>query len=874
MDFRNAIGFPRQKVSSREKDWEWRVRSLKGIINMPNQGVESNVRSSREDMQINYNLYNSIINEEDFEYVLDPYGIGDEFGGAPAKMEVFNIVRSKIELLKGEEANRPFKWYVRGVSGEVTNIRTMESRSLMLQYLQAEHQRNLGLNPTGDVMGPPDIQKYMNTEFMDPREVTANQLLRYFIRRDNMQSKFNQGWEHALIVAKEIYYCGIRDGHPSMRAVDPRYFYHDKDSNAEYIEDSYYAYEEMHLSPNTIIDIWGEDLSDEDIDRIESGSFNGQMIGAVNHLPGYVYDIPDLPPNGFNTERFGQGIPVYMAAWRSMEKYGVLEYDDVETMQRIKTMVDDTFKMTPDLKAANGVVKWYWRTQIWEGVQIGNDIYPYIRPLKYQLGKLPYVGHTYNATNSKPTSLLDLMKPHQYAYNVVWWKILAEIAKASGSKMVMDMAQIPKSMGISTDKWIYYWDKLNIAWINSMEESPEKGEKSNFNQFRNIEMGVSQAFIQQQIMILEQIKSEISMLTGVTPQRESQVQASESATGVNTAVVQSSHITEPLFRKHSEVKKNVFTMLLEIAKVAYEEDETLIHYVVDDAYMATLKVDGNTFPDSKYGVFVVDGSRDFVAKQKLEQLANVALQQQTVRFSDIVKLIVSDSVSEFQTYLVNAEQRREQQTAELQKAQQESAERIEASRREGEAELRANDNEQKELDRQAKIREATIKALGSKDGPTDLNLNGVPDPVEQMELSLKAMQHQSDMVDKIEKRNSDMTLAKEKGEREEKKMQADVKRSQDEGQFKRMDMNLRTKQLQQDAKLTKEEQAQQNLQHRDQMLMQRKDLEIKLKTLADKDKDRALKLKEMAHKEKELLMKERIEKFKVKNKPKPAAKKK
>ncbi len=41
-----------------------------------------------------------------------------------------------------------------------------------------------------------------------------------------------------------------------------------------------------------------------------------------------------------------------------------------------------------------------------------------------------------------------------------------KIKANTGKKMVMDIAQIPRSEGIDLDKWMYMFDNLGIAFIN------------------------------------------------------------------------------------------------------------------------------------------------------------------------------------------------------------------------------------------------------------------------------------------------------------------------------------------------------------------------------------------------------------------------
>lgn len=52
------------------------------------------------------------------------------------------------------------------------------------------------------------------------------------------------------------------------------------------------------------------------------------------------------------------------------------------------TIVDETFKLTTEMKEIGAVIDWFWETEIWEGTRIGNDNYIDVRPLENQTSKL------------------------------------------------------------------------------------------------------------------------------------------------------------------------------------------------------------------------------------------------------------------------------------------------------------------------------------------------------------------------------------------------------------------------------------------------------------------------------------------------------
>jgi hypothetical protein len=446
-----------------------------------------------------------------------------------------------------------------------------------------------------------------------------------------------------------------------------------------------------------------------------------------------------------------------------MKKIGFVTYIDNKGKEQ-EDMVDEKFKLSEDQKAQGWTIQWRWISDVWHGTKIGDDFFVNIEPLPNQSRsqdniaevKLPYVGRVYNATNTVQTSLVDLIKPHQYLYNIIWYRLEAEIAKAKGKKMVMDIAQIPRSEGIDLDKWMYFFDNTGIAFINSFEEGRDRfqGKTSDFNQFTNVDMGLSQS-VGQYINILSKIEQEIDRMVGITPQREGQVQATETATSTKAAVINSSHITEPWFYVHNEIKKNVLSHLIETSKFAYQGQKKL-NYILDDMQRIYADIDMDKFSDSDYGVFVTNSSRDNAIFQQLQQLSGMALQADKASLSDIIAMYKGNSISELSNIIKRGEADKiERDQAQMQQQQEMQQAQIEAQEREKQ-EDRAFEAEQNQLDREAKLQEAAIKVTGFDTDTADNNrldaIETSKDMIEQSRLTSENANKQMDRThDAIQK---------------------------------------------------------------------------------------------------------------------------
>lgn len=781
---------PAQKTTSAQKTSEWGRLCVDAIIGMASSSTFRNGRTSKQNKQVNYDLYNSKHDDADFDYVVNPYGQTRRANEKPSQIQNYNIIRTNIEVLKGEEIKRPFNFFARAIAGGADKAKEQVKRNLILQHLETRLMQEMGQEVDPDEasqMSLPDIEKYMKSQYVDPRETTANQLIKYLLKQEKLEMKFNQGWEHALIAAEEIYYIGIVSGEPKVRVVNPLDFEFDKEEGQLFIEDSQWAREERFMSKGAVLDTYGEFLSDKELDLIDSDQVGSGLGGYGMQHPGFAMSEEDFRYNS-SINRNQSGIQVVNVCWKSWKKIGFVRVLNPETGEEMEQMVEDDFKMPAELKPFNPTIEWRWINEVWEGTRIGRDIYVNIRPLANQTRsmsnpsecKLPYTGYIYNNTNSQATSLLDLVKPHQYTYTIVWWRLEQELAKAKGKAFVMDMAQLPKSQGMSVDEWINYFDNVGVAFINSMEEGREGDPNtvSKFNQFQSIDRSLSQV-VGQYMEVLNKLEQQVDNLTGVSPQRRADTSPSETATGVQNAIVQSSHITEPYFYYHNIVKGQVLTKLLECAKIAYEGNKK-INYIVDEVYQEVINIDGEIFSDSDYGVFVSNSSKDYATKEKMLQLASIAMQNDKLTMTDYMTILDEDSISAIRGKVSESEEDIKRQAQESAQADRDNQSQIADKQIQDAQAARENDNMNKQLDRENKIQVATLNTLRGKDGPSDINANGIPDAIEQSKIQLEMSKHEADKVDKqtkqgleMQKANMQMKQAQDKNAVEIEKLKAE-----------------------------------------------------------------------------------------------------
>lgn len=735
---------PIQKKSLSAKNEKWRQECVDALESLC-YGNATKYRSDLYRKQINYDLFNGRFNKQDLEYVTNPLGVGPQYDSSPANLQHYDIISPDLLLLMGEEAKRAFNFRVITQGKNEVNMSVKKKKELVDMYIQSV----LFDQQSQEVLDPEQIEKYMKYTYKDLKEVTAQALLDYLIKSEDLEFKFNEGWKDVLVAGEEIYYIGAAGNKPYVELCNPLDINFVMDDNSTDLSEAVAISYKRNMTVPQIIDMFGEDLKTSDIAKLEQlinvgghGS-NTNSGSTVNYIPNYVQFNSDITGNitatanaTSSTESSGATLPVLRCEWKSLKKIGILTYVDEAGMEQ-EMIVDEAYK-----PVENESVEWFWINEWWEGVKIADDIYVNIRPKAIQRRSMDniseckpgFVGRIYNARNSQSISLIDRMKPYQYLYNIVYYRLELGMAKSIGKVFIMDITQIPRGGDWNIDKWLYYLKNLGISFVNPLQAPEGGGNPSHFNQFQAIDMELGQ-FINQHVLLLDKIEERMSQLSGVSRQRRGQITQEDGLGTSERAVTQSSHITEYWFKNHNDVKRHVLEAVLDVSKHFVDESKSL-QYVTDDMGKVFFEIDAEDFANTEYGLFVSNSTKDERLLESLRSLSQVALQYDKATLSDIVSIMESNSVTEIKRKLQQAEEAAYQR----QMQQQQSGEQAQLQQTQMMVEDKEKDRQLKkyEIDEnnQTKIQIETIRSYINQE-TMDQDGNGVPDPIELQKLALE-----------------------------------------------------------------------------------------------------------------------------------------
>lgn len=794
-----------------KKTEDWKKSCVDYIIGKSQGGSRNgNNRTRKEEMQTYYDLYNSIYNEKDLKYVTNPFKQQDGF---PAMAQDYNIIKPKIDLLLGEETKRPFNFRVVRTSEIATSEMQDKAKQMLIDYIQATIMSKLGPEEqvryqqaleSGEIMPPEQIQKYMSRDYKDIAEITAYHSLNYLKNKLNITHEFFKGWKDALIGGEEIYYVGILNGEPCLERINPLYFDYDTEtSDLEFIHDAQWCVYEMKLSVTDIYDRYYDKLSEKQLNQLLDLMSDSAKGGVNPEVRKTSLDYPHIKThaiNGFSTNPFedGSNISVWHTCWQGFKKIGFVTITDPETGEPVEYVVDETYNVT----GMELNVEWKWIIETYEGYRAGEDLYFGMGPIEYQFisadnpnaQRLPYTGVIYNNTNSKPRSLVSMMKPLQYMYIVLWYRLELAMARDKGKVVNMDITQIPKSMNIDVSKWMHYLSALGVNFINPYEEGwdipgREGGKPAQFNQITALDLTMANT-INQYIMLMDKIESMLSEISGVSKQREGSISSNELVGNVERSVVQSAHITEPWFWTHNQVKREAISMLLNTSKWAWKDNKTNLQYILDDAARAFITLSDSFFYED-YDVFVEDTTKNQQQIDALKNLMQPAMQN-GASLLDITEIITMDNVTMIKNKLEEIEQKRMEQQQAMEQAQAEREQQMLQMQNEvKEEELMLKEAEMDlkkyEIDSNnaTKITVAQLNAYRGAEN-MDQNGNGIPDTMEIAAQALAERKQASDEASKQFEFNNKVREQQLKREIEEKKVALEKQKLESQKELQKM----------------------------------------------------------------------------------------
>lgn len=717
-------------------------------------------------MKTNYDLVNNKLNLKDFEYILKPYG--KEVGELPANFTNRDIISPKLKAIQGLELSRAFNYGVVATNDSALETRRefefkmrkenltktliapirakIEQEKLAAMQgrpLSQEEQQKIQQEIEEELksMTPQQITTFMGRTYKANHEIMAEQLVTGVSREIHLNDLFNRGIIHAVTAAIELYYIGEgSNGKTEVKVVNPLRVDFSKSNESLFIEESDWIVVEYVMTKSQVVTMFHDDLTNAEIKKIYRDDYSS--------FSNMTADVSDLKFMSFFTDDEGTGynnalVKVSHCQKRSLRKVGFLTTINDNGFET-EEVVDDTYKI--NYEAGDIKIEWKWIPEIHEVWKIGPDIYARMRPVPDQYTqdifdvKLSYCGGVYDNTNSEPVSLVDRLKPYQYLYNIILYRIELLLAKDQGKILLMNIDALPRSAKMDTKKFMYFLKANNIAFYQTSQEG--KRYDANAGSIgKEIDMSFAQN-VSYYMDLANSIKLAAGESVGITPAMEGQIGKYEGKGNVQQSLAQSSLQLEPMFHMHNRIKANVLQRILEVTKTTIlRQDTQFINYMTDDLTAMSLKIDVEALGENHHYLYVEDTHKANKIKETIERLTEVAVHSQKINLSAVAKVLQADGIASSEEILRQSEEEFAQQQA-LQ------AQSLEQLRLSGEEQKRAFEKEKwahelevvvvKERERrETEIQKTLILGMGFNEDK-DADNDGMPDTFEVAKYGLEA----------------------------------------------------------------------------------------------------------------------------------------
>ena len=687
---------PRQKLPIKQKTKKWREACVEAFIDLSNQGT--GYATHKDSLRRLYDYYNGVIDEGDYRHVLKPYGKSRQ--NFPSQMRNYPIIKPIIDLLLGEKSKRPLNFSVVVKNADSVSLKEEAKKeaiykSLEQMFVNKLNERGVetGLD-SEDVQLPQHIAEQFDATYVDQRAIKGQSAMNYIMAEQEIEDKLNKDWFHFLVSGECYTHRGVRNSEPFYEILNPIDVDYDLDPDLEFVEDGDWALVRKYVHASTVVDHYYDDLTEQQIGELEEP----RHAEADSYLL-YASSV-GKDPNAYRN-RLLEVINVY---WKSRKRLGFITYMDPMTGQIEQMQVEDGFKLTPELKEMQAKVEWFWVNEVWEGTRIDGRIFININPIanqrlsldNYSTCKLPINGRRYSDVNTENISLVSLGIPYQLTYNIYKYRMELAIARSKDIIAQFDINMIPKKWDM--DKFMYYVEGTGIAWVDYNKEGIQ------LNPQHQSVMDMSIKTIDQYIGLLESIMLEWEKLSGVNRQRQGQIGSYEGKAASQQAIVQSSHITEDIFKKFNRLEERDMQALLDYSKEAWHTGKKT-SFVMPDGTQEFLSLDTIEHMESNYGIFVTDSGKEQEKFDAVKVLAQ-SMVQNGVPASTVAEMIDADSFAVIKKKIKEAEK----EMQDLQAKQQEAQNQIEQGKLEGAREQRENENMNKEKDRETQIKVAMIHA--------------------------------------------------------------------------------------------------------------------------------------------------------------------
>jgi hypothetical protein len=734
-----------------------------------------------------YEVANGIFNRESYNYVEDPFHVKDSKNKRyPARLRNYDIIRPIIERFLGERRERPnaSTVYTRG-SDTVTEFkRALNDRYIKtLQNQFVLEMQKLGYPVDATIKDTPnykEIESETTLNWNDRFARNGQSALDILTDELDLKEQFQEAFYHWLVCGevydtKSVFFDDVEFG-----IVDPRdIIVYGWSAKSRFAEDAEAAIYYPKWTASSIVDYFGDKLSEDDIDWLYK--MEDRLIGNSSRRFGdmrYQDEQGVVWANGRDDTKY---LRLCHVVWKTLVKRGILYYVD-PLGNTAKMPVDETYVLSP--KDGDIKIEWRWENTVWEAWAVTDELHgdcslstvlfldwgellvQRTRLNNTSVCKLPYNG-TYSGYDPDfPVSQVKKGLTYQELYNIGHYYFERTLAKNKDKLLLFPMGLIPEKAGWDEERWLYVMNAFSTIFYNEQSERAAIAIQG----IKEIDMSLSQ-YMSKMWEFLRAIKAEWWDACGFNPQRYGDVSSSEGKGTMQQAVYRSAIASRDMVLQFEKYRETTEIALIDHSRYAWIKGKKGT-YRMSDGQRKFIEINGLEHGTTEYGVFIKNVIDEYDNIQFMKANILQPLAQNGIGANIISDVVMADSMSRIRD--LTEQGMKIQREYEEAKQQQilESQERVAGMELQKEQMKDKRERDLAQLRARTEIEKAFIMAdsFNAQLGDTDND-----NITESDEIYRNYLQRQTDQANLDEKRRSNMAnemLASEQNEIKREEMES------------------------------------------------------------------------------------------------------
>lgn len=570
-----------------------------------------------------YSYANAMVGEGEFTHITDLYA-GDFGKALPAYIRQVNQIPAIINRIVGEADATGLKYSVSVINTEAVNEKmdrfANEAAAKLTKYARQQ-------GGVSKILGAPvdpqdewsleneDFEKMSFNNYQTDEEVMVKRGLDYLMRKPDLAIKYkfsHQGLRNYITTGKMAFEVCADVSDPNIVPIDSRDLFYILNSNSPFIQHGMGAGRYFAATPQELINMMPEMAADE-VEKLRTLALNyqGGMMGGEL-----------ISQNGCFQVRMRNKVQyLYLHCWRF--KFMATKRVRVKVIENKYDLDNPHLKYVDDKdNDPNASYEYRYVEEQWEGYRYGNNNWYQLRPVPGQHLVGDYVDKKtldiVGLVDPNP-SLAQLAQPFESLRIQVFYAIERLMAQVQGKIMVVDEANESDNADNAYNMKVYSIYRYNSAKEGDQQLVGVNGAK-NLNKPEVLDLGLSNA-INDLLRFVAFLDQNIAQITGINGARKGEIKSDTGLGQMEQSSAASAMTTQPYFTAYYTVVGMVLEKLCEVMQRCWAGKD-IVKYFLGEQGMELLNLMKETeWELSRYGVFIENGARDEIVKQKIENLA-------------------------------------------------------------------------------------------------------------------------------------------------------------------------------------------------------------------------------------------------------------